>query len=61
MFVMWPGLGTEATNSRMIADSSLFSLLDTGLGRDDRREGPVVERGETDPGNYRIKSQARCY
>ena len=30
---------------------SVVSLGDTGLGRDDRREGPVVERGETDPGD----------
>ena len=30
---------------------SIVSLGDTGLRRDDRGEGPVVERGETDPGD----------
>ena len=56
MFVMWPGLGTEATIRRMKAYSSLLSLLDTGLGRDDRRVGPIVERGETNPCDYDSKT-----
>lgn len=30
------------------------SLLDTGLGWNDRGVGPVVERWETDPCNYKI-------
>ena len=36
---------------------SLNSLLDTGLGWNDCGVGPVVERWETDPADYRGNGQ----